>query len=279
MTAQPNTEMVGVLGALFSEQVVGSLPKVIVAVSIASCGIVLAYVIRTVCIRIGLKMLPFVLRHKHIATSLSAARAEQSVALMSNIFYWVVVVFFVTVATEILGLSVVGAWLSGITTYLPRIFVAILIGFVGIAAGSIVRNIVSAATGTAGLPYSALLGRGLQYLVVLLTALICIEQIGIEITLLTNILTLLIGSLAFAMALSFGLGAKSCVGNILGTYYLQKQYAIGSRIRVGETEGQIVRITSMNVIVETDEGQVSIPSRYFHETCSVLLHKEAEHER
>ena len=109
--------------------------------------------------------------------------------------------------------------------------------------------------------------------------MICIEQIGIEITLLTNILTLLIGSLAFALSLSFGLGAKSCVANILGTYYLQKQYAVGSRIRLGETEGQIVRLTSMNVIVETDEGQVSVPARYFHETRSVLLHQESEHER
>jgi len=268
-------EIAGSFLVSFKDQAAQYLPKFFVAAMVVIIGIILAHIIRGILNRVIKKIISFIAGNKKYTAYFDTSRAEQSASLFSNIFFWFTIIFFITVATEILGLSVVTAWFSGITTYLPKIFIALLIGFVGLMTGSIVRDIATATAGTAGLSYGSLLGRGLQYIVLLLTLLICIDQIGIEITLLTNIISLLVGALVFAVSLSFGLGAKTCVSNILGAYYLQKQYSIGSRISIDDVAGQIVQITPMVVIVETAEGQVSVPAKRFNETLSVLFQKES----
>lgn len=259
----------------FKDKTILLLPKLMTAAIIILLGIAVAYIFRFILNRVIKKIISSLADNNKIAVSFDVLRAEQSASLFCNIFYWVTIIFFTTVATEILGLSVVTAWFSGITTYLPKIFIAVLIGFGGLLMGSFIRNAVTTALRTAGFSYGALLGRILQYIIILLTLLICIDQVGVEITLLTNIISLTVAALFFTVSLSFGLGAKTSVSNILGAYYLQKQYSVGNSIRIGDTEGQIVRITPVTVIVETDEGQVSVPAKLFNESLSVLSNKES----
>ncbi len=274
MNADSFTDTATAFFVSFKAQAVHFLPKFLIAVGIVFLGIVTAYCIRFVLTRGIKKILSFLSLNQKCTAYVDTVRVERSTALLCNITYWLIIIVFLTIATEVLGLPVVTAWLSGISTYVPKIFIALIIGFGGVMAASILRDIVTAAVGTAQSPYSTLLGRGLQYLILILTLLICIDQIGIEITLLTNIISMLVGALALAVALSFGLGAKTCVSNILGTYYLQKQYSIGSIVTIDDKTGQIVGITPMAVIIETDEGQVSVPSKRFNEAVSLLLHRE-----
>ncbi|NIR51587.1 hypothetical protein GWO43_23680 [candidate division KSB1 bacterium] len=55
--------------------------------------------------------------------------------VIGSILYWILIFFFVTVATETLGLPVVTTWLSGIVGYLPKILSATLIGIAGVTPG------------------------------------------------------------------------------------------------------------------------------------------------
>jgi small-conductance mechanosensitive channel len=112
-----------------------------------------------------------------------------------------------------------------------------------------------------------------QYSILLITILVAIEQIGIDIALVTIIIDIILAALLFGAALSFGLGAKTSVSNIIASYYVHNSYRAGDKIRINNVEGTIIQITSTAVILETPEGQITIPSKEFSEQTSMLLKK------
>ncbi len=80
-----------------------------------------------------------------------------------------------------------------------------------------------------------------------------------------------LGSGLLGGVLTFALGARTTVANILACHYLQKTYKLGHRVRVGGFQGEIVEITATTVVLEAEEGRVSVPASVFGEETSVLL--------
>jgi hypothetical protein len=74
---------------------------------------------------------------------------------------------------------------------------------------------------------------------------------------------------------AFGLGARTSVSNILASYYLQKAYTVGQLVRIGETQGRIIRMTPTAVLLEASEGRIYVPAKAFSEITSVLLTEES----
>ena len=86
-------------------------------------------------------------------------------------------------------------------------------------------------------------------------------------------MTIALAVLLFGAALAFGLGAKTSVSNILGSYYFQKTYQVGNRVQIGEIVGLIVQISATTILLDTKSGKVSIPSKVFNEEKTILLTK------
>lgn len=185
--------------------------------------------------------------------------------------YWLVVVCAVMAATETLGLPVVTAWLSGVATFLPRVAVAILIVALGTVAARVTRHLVTSTAGAANVTSAERLGRVTELALLLGTALVAIEQLGIEISFLKATLLILMGGLLTGAALAFGLGGRDLVANILSAHYVQRLYQVGQVVQIDGVEGRIVRIAETSVILECPEGDVSIPARRFADLRSTLI--------
>jgi small-conductance mechanosensitive channel len=110
-----------------------------------------------------------------------------------------------------------------------------------------------------------------QGLLVVLAALVSLEQIGVHGEMLVTLLTVVIGVGMAGAALAFGLGARTAVSNIVGAYYVAQTYRVGQTVRVGEFEGRIVRTTATTVVLDNKGGQVSVPARLFAEEASILI--------
>ncbi len=195
-------------------------------------------------------------------------RVQEGVA---RAVYWLVVVCAVMAATETLGLPVVTAWLSGVATFLPRVAVAILIIALGTVAARVARHIVSSAAGSANVTSAERLGRVTEMVLLLGTALVAIEQLGIDISFLKATMLILLGGLLLGAALAFGFGGRDLVANILSAHYVHRLYQVGQVVRVDGIEGRIVRITETSVILECAEGDVAIPARTFSDARSTLI--------
>jgi hypothetical protein len=177
-----------------------------------------------------------------------------SALFIARTFYWIIIILTVTAVTYILGLPVITAWFGGLITYLPNIVAAVVIIFTGIIGGKLAGDLVASAATKAGMPKGIQLGKFVQYIFLIISILIAVDQIGIDIHFLTVMLTIFFAVLLFGAALAFGLGAQTSISNILGSYYVQKTYQVGNTVKIGNIEGVIVRITPTAVFIETESG-------------------------
>ena len=98
---------------------------------------------------------------------------------------------FVAAATETLELPVVSTWVLGLAGYLPQVFAAALVMVLGLLAGSVLRIAVAQGASTAGLEYAAPFGRMVQLGVIGVSAVVAVDQLGIEVSFLGHSLPVL----------------------------------------------------------------------------------------
>lgn len=199
--------------------------------------------------------------------------SEVASGFMEAVVFWGVLLFFIAAATEQLGLAVVSAGLSNLARYLPKVLAAALIAFAGFVLGSAARSAVAAAAARAQVAYASVLGQLVRVLVLTVAIVIALDQAGVDSTLLILITAITLGSVVGGAALAFGLGAGPAVRNILASHYLSKFYRVGQRIRIGDVEGRILEIRATNVLLDSSDGQITVPAKAFSETSTILLHE------
>lgn len=175
--------------------------------------------------------------------------------------YWTVILLFAVFASETLGWEVVTQEISNLIAYLPRLFSAILIFIIGLYVAGFVRKAISTGINSVGVQASGLISTIAYYVIMILISITSLNQAGIDTGAITSNFIIIIGSIFLAFALAFGLGAKDVLGNILAGLYTKKNFHVGQRIRVQDTEGVIERMDSINFILKTDNKLISIPIR------------------
>ena len=245
-------------------------PRLAGALALALLGLVLAFLVRILSRRLiaGLDRLVPGLGPR---LGRGEPYRQEAGRAAGRVLFWIVLALFLAAATETLGLPVVSVWLSSLVMYLPRFLAAVLILFAGLLGGHFLRNLVLSGTASAGVAHGTALARLGQMTVVIVSVLVAANQAGLNVSFLTSILLLALGSGLLGGFLTFALGARTTVANILACHYLQKTYKVGHRVRAGGFQGEIVEITATTVVLEAEEGRVSVPASLFGEETTVLL--------
>lgn len=253
------------------------LPQLLGAMALVLLGWLAARLLRAVVSKLAKGILTTVGRQRVASTKAVHERTQKSrtwqttPSIVGAIVYWTVLLFFVAAAIEALGLRAVSNFVGLVTAYLPRVLAGILILLIGLWAGEFVRMLLARAAAKAGLAWGDLLARFAQVMIVLVMAIVAIDQLGIESTILTVTVATFFAATFGAAAVAFGLGARSSVGNILASRYVRKAYEIGDLVRVGEYEGKIAEITDTAVMLDSEDGRVMVPAQRFNEESSLLL--------
>lgn len=209
---------------------------------------------------------------RYPSAGIGATRIQKmAVHALPRIIYWFIIIFFLALGSETLGLPIFTAWLAQIMNYIPLLLTAVLLTLAGVWTGIVLKEMVSRMAAAARLPYARVLGGLCQTAVVIVTLVIAVNQLGVDLSFLTIMSGIVLGSLLFAVALAFGLGANTMVSNIISCHYLQRLYRIGNVVEIKGLKGTIVKITGAFVVLETETGQVSVPARNFSQAVSTLL--------
>ena len=261
--------------ARVAQTLLAFLPAVLGAIALLLLGWLAARLLRGLSMQITTRAMGRLAGTQPIEPEVERSQTYRSVPnLTARVVYWTVFLFFVAAALEQLGLHAVSNMLALVTAYLPRILFGILIVFVGIWSGAYVRGLIVRAARRAGVAQGAFVGRIAQLLIVLIVGVVAIEEIGIESAALVISLAAALAITLGAAGLAFGLGARSAVSNLIAAHYLRDLYRVGDLIRVGELEGRIVEIGRVAVLIESEQGRVTIPAQRFGDDVSVLLRKE-----
>jgi small-conductance mechanosensitive channel len=251
-------------------RVAGFLPDLVAAVALVVVGAILARFLRSWTTRL-LDRLPWTSRGRAIDLGLRRIGIERPISeVIGTVLFWVVFVIFLTAATEALGLPVVATWLRGVSNYLPRVLLALLILFAGLLGGTFVREAVVTAANAAGLGPRAAIGRVAQVVIVLIALVTAVDQLGIDSQFFTTLVAIVVGAAIGGTALAFGLGARATVASIIACHYIRQLYRVGQIVRVGDVEGRITEITTTAVLLDTPEGRVVVPASTFGERVSIL---------
>jgi small-conductance mechanosensitive channel len=200
-----------------------------------------------------------------------AQRTQRIEGFVGTTVYWAVLLFAGLAATELLGVPVVKGWLAQVAGYLPRLLAAMLIMALGTLLARGGRQLALRAASSASLPGAARLGRAAEIAILLASALVAIEQLGIEVSFIKTTLLILLAAMLFGAALAFGLGGRELVANVLSAHYVHRTYQVGQTIRTEGVEGRIARITEIAVVIETADGEMSVPAGELTRVRSTLV--------
>jgi small-conductance mechanosensitive channel len=252
------------------DRAVRFLPDLLGALALLAIGWVLGRILRTLVARAVL-LLDAVLARVLRGPGPERARLADAAEGLGTAVFWVVVLFFVTAATQVLGLELFTSWLGRFLDYLPTLAAGVLIVIAGYLLSVFVRDLVTAtATGIEPAPRRAL-GRVVQAAIFVTALLVGADQIGIRVTFLAVVVAILAATLLGGVAVAVSLGARSYVANLIGAHYLRQAFEVGQRIRVAGHEGRIVELTPLSVVIETHDGRVTLPARLYHEEPIVLV--------
>lgn len=254
-----------------SQQIVLHTPQLLGAAGLLLLGWILAKALSLSARKLVEGFDALFVRFMH-AETIQRERIQRSYALIiSQLVYWVVLIFFLAVSANVLGWDLFSGWLDSIVGYLPGLVTGLLIILAGILLGSLARAAIHSATHRSAPEQSAMMARGLQVVIVFSAVIIGVEQIGLNIGFLSTLIVVVVAVLLGGAALAFGLGARSLVANIIGAQYTRRHCQVGDLIRLGATEGEVIEIAQAGIVIATAEGKAIIPARLFQEeVCHII---------
>ena len=135
--------------------------------------------------------------------------------VLVELLRWTVVVLFLIPTLEVWGLSRATTVLNEFVLYLPNVIVAVVIGFVGLVSSNLVADLVKRAVKTMGSGTANTLAVFTKATIVFFTALVVLNQLGVAQDLIRILFTGIVGMLAIAGGLAFGLGGRDMAKGVL----------------------------------------------------------------
>jgi hypothetical protein len=263
-------EALSTVGSTLLERIVAFVPSVIGAVLLLIVGWILARLLRILAIRAAL-LLDTLLARVSGPAGVERLRMGRAAGVFGTVVFWIVLLFFATAATQVLGLQTFTDWLARLIDYLPTLAAGVLIVVAGYVLSRFVGDVVRATATRLDSAQRAVLARLTQIAILVGAVLVGADQIGIRITFLAIFAAAAAAAVVGGLAIAVGLGARDHIANLIGAHHLRQAFAVGQTIRVAGHQGRVLEVTAAALILETDEGRVSLPGRIYSEQPIAVL--------
>ena len=188
----------------------------------------------------------------------SSMKIQPSKIILTTI-KWILILVFVIVGAEILGLRSVSEQLSNLIAYLPKLISALIIFAVGVYIANIVRKTIATMFKSLELTGGTLVGSIAFYLIAIIVSITALNQAGVNTDLITNNLSIILGAILASFTIAFGLGSKDVINRLLFGYYSRKNLEVGTTIKIADVKGVIESIDNICLILITENGKFVFP--------------------
>lgn len=180
--------------------------------------------------------------------------------VLGKIVYWFLFLIFLVPAVDVLGLTSVSGILNTLIAYIPNVFVAILVLFLGTLAATFVADIVRGAAASTNIGNASLFASIARFAIIGFAALIALEQLQIAPTLLNELFGGIVAALAIATGLAFGLGGQDTARKYLNRGE-QTVSSAASQMQVQQQQAPSYDGTAQQLPVQRQANQMRRPSR------------------
>ncbi len=218
-----------------------------------------------------------------LAERLGAGKVLQDLGLgtslvkpLSRLVYWLILLIFVLAALESLGMQQVSEAVGAVVAFLPRVLAAIFTLLFGALAARLAGNALGAMAEHAGIRGGTAAGTTARFVLLAFVVILVLEELGLATDLLVSIATVLIASLALALAIAFGWGSRGLARNIMAGFHARDVFVIGQRLSVNGHTGRLLSIGPVKATIETDAGAVSLPNYLLAEEEVTILAEDED---
>ncbi len=190
------------------------------------------------------------------------------------ILYAAVLYSALVLAFDQMGLYAAAGFLRTAAALVPHVLVVFILLLLGLILGKLARNVSAGGARLLGLPAPDLFGAGARTGVFLLALVVALDYLGWASTtvLLGGLGVLLLGGLG--SGLLFALSARRLTESLLARGFLTATYRPGDRIRIGETEGTVLKIDATVTRIKAETGEVVLPNRRLHDSRVEVLPRD-----
>jgi hypothetical protein len=197
------------------------LPRLLVMLIIVAIGLlvalVLKYIVRAILVLIKLDR---VSEEGGASQVLRMAHLPSMTKLVSRAIFWVTWLGFLLIGLSELGIAGLQEQIARLFRFLPEVFVAILILFLGVTIANFLSRAVLLAAVNAGHSSARILSWSLRFVIWSLAITMTLEELGLARQTVISAFSIVFGALMLGLAIAFGLGgqdlARRCLERYLG---------------------------------------------------------------
>jgi hypothetical protein len=172
--------------------------------------------------------------------------------LIGAVAFWFIFLFVLTAAFSALKIPAVTAFMTEVLNYLPNVIAAVIIFVIAAAVAGAIGGVVAKLLGDT--PTGKVVASVVPALIMVIAVFMILNQLRIAPAIVSITYTALIGSVALAAALSFGLGGRDVAGRML-----QDAYDKG-REQKGQVEAD-VQLGKQRAEAKAEEGKQKLHDR------------------
>jgi len=242
---------------------IGEAPKIISGLFL----ILLAWLVAKV-IEKGVRMLLVRTRFDTVLGKVGIDTAIQQLGLRKSlsdvvprVVYFLLLFLFARSLADTLGLTAISNAIGAFLGFVPNIIAAMLILLVGSALGRFAGAAVARSAEGSGLEFGPSLGRALSGVVLFVAVIMAITQLRIDTEIVRMVTALSMAGAALAFGLSFGLGSRSVVSNILAGFYVKRLFKPGSEVEIDGLRGVVTAISTTSTILEHEGRELVLSNQ------------------
>jgi len=208
------------------------LPRLIVMLILAFAGWVIACVVKVV-LRSILRLIKFDKLSESAGTSqlLTQAALPSATELLTRFVFWVAWLGFILLGVSVLGILGLQEQVARFFLFVPRLFVALFIFFLGLLSASFFSRAALLAAVNANVPSPRILSLAVRSIIIVFVLSIVFEELGLAEQTMLVAFGIAFGALMLGLAIAFGMGGRD-----LAKRFLEKRFV---RAKKEENEDEL----------------------------------------
>jgi hypothetical protein len=204
----------------FWMEITAKLPGILAAMVLLLIGMVVARLVRTGVQR-GLKYASLdqftdKVKLNELVARLGMGRSPSFI--IGFVAYWFIILVFTLSAANAVKLTVVAQMLQRFLMFMPQLLAAVLVLCAGLLIGRFLGEIVQNAATANRIQGAIGLSKVVKFVVIVFSAAMAMEQIGIDTTIMTSSVQIILATMGLALAIAFGLGGRDVAADIIRSF-------------------------------------------------------------
>lgn len=196
---------------------VAFVPKLLAALLLLLAGLVIARILSKI---VG-KIVNYVEESKPVVNTFDqlGVKPVDVDGVVSVFVRWAVILVFLSAAVDVLGLPALTDTFSALVDFIPNIFAAAIVAGLSVVASNALGDVVEVSAKNAKVSVHRGLANATKIAVLIFGLPLAATQLGLDLTIITNNITVIVAGVMLAFGIAFGMGGKETAGKIVNDLY------------------------------------------------------------